>query len=94
MYARIVRFSLGAGKQDVGQSLVSDIAPLIESRPGCSGVTVFGDESAGEYGLFVLWDTEEHADAAARVVRPKLDELLSSHAKGPPDARLFRVLSK
>jgi quinol monooxygenase YgiN len=94
MYARLVRFSLGPGKRDVAQALADDIAPLISQQPGCGGVTVFGDENDGEYGLFVLWDTEEHADAAAKVVRPKLDEHLSPHVKGPPDARLFKVLSR
>jgi heme-degrading monooxygenase HmoA len=93
MYARLVRFSLDTGKQDVAQALAADIAPLIEAQPGCGGVTVFGDENAGEYGLFVLWDTEEHANAAAQVVRPKLDEHLSSQVQGPPDARLFKVIS-
>jgi hypothetical protein len=92
MYARLVRFSLSSGKQDVAQALADDIAPLIESQPGCGGVTVFGDERDGAFGLFVLWDTEEHADAAAKVVRPKLDEHLSPHVKGPPNARLFKVL--
>jgi hypothetical protein len=93
MYTRLVRFSLGPGKQDVAQALADDIAPLIESQAGCGGVTVFGDENDGEYGLFVLWETEEQANAAARLVRPKLDELLSPHAKGPPDARLFKLIS-
>jgi hypothetical protein len=93
MMARLVRFSFGSGKQADAQALADVIGPLIRSQPGCGGVTVFGDEGTGEYGLFVLWDTEENANAAAQIVRPKLDELLSPHAKGPPDARLFKVLS-
>jgi hypothetical protein len=31
---------------------------------------VFGDDADGETGIFVLWDTHEHADDAAAVVRP------------------------
>ena len=94
MYARLVRFSLGAGKRAVAQALVDDIAPLIAEQPGCSGVTVFGDDSDGQYGIFVLWDTEANANAAAQLVRPKLDQHLSGHLQSPPDARLFEVLSK
>jgi hypothetical protein len=93
MYARLVRFSFGAGKQAEAQAIADSIAPLIASQPGCQGVTVFGDESDGEYGIFVLWDTQENANSAAQVVRPKLENHLAGNAKGPPDARLFRVLT-
>ncbi len=94
MYARLVRFSFGPGKQAEAQALADNIAPLISSQPGCQSVSVFGDESDGEYGIFVLWDSEENANAAAQVVRPKLNEHFAGNAKGPPDARLFTVLSK
>jgi hypothetical protein len=94
MYARLVRFSLGPGKAPVAQSLADDLAPQIGAQPGCGGVTVFGDDSDGEYGLFVLWDSEDHANAAAQIIRPILDRHLSEHSKGPPDARLFKVISK
>jgi hypothetical protein len=59
---------------------------------GCQGVTIFGDAGEGEYGIFVLWDSEANANAAAQVIRPKLDEHLRSHLKSPPDARLFEIL--
>lgn len=55
---------------------------------------MFGDEGDGQYGIFVLWDTEANANAAAQLVRPKLDEHLGGHVHAPPDARLFEVLSK
>ena len=44
-------------------------------------------------GLAVLWDTQEHADAASAVIRPKLDQHLSGNVSAPPDARLFPVLA-
>lgn len=93
MYARLVRFSLGQGKRAVGQSVADDVAPQIAAQPGCQGVTVFGDDASGQYGLFVLWDSEANANAAAGVIRPQLNEILAPHAQGPPDARLFEVLS-
>ena len=92
MYARLVRFSFGAGKRAAAQAIADDLAPLIASQPGCGGVTVFGDDRDGEYGIFVLWDSEANADAAARLVRPKLEEHLAGHAQGPADARLFEVI--
>ena len=93
MYARLVRFSFGPGKHAEAQALAENLAPLISTQPGCESVTVFGDETDGEYGIFVLWDTQENANGAAQLMRPKLNEHLAGNAKGPPDARLFKVLS-
>src|SRR5689334_3579115 len=94
MYARVVRFALTTGDVAPAQALADDLAPEIQEQPGCQQVVVFGDSSDGEAGLFVLWDTKEHADAAAEIIRPKLEHTLAGKIKGPPDARLFPVLSK
>ena len=91
MYARLVRFSFGTGQPDKAQALADELVPLISSQPGCQRVAVFGDESDGECGIFVLWDTQDEADAAAEVVRPKLNEHLAGNVQAPPDARLFKV---
>ena len=91
MFVRLVRFSVGPGNEATAQALAEDLAPLIAQQPGCQHVTVFGDDS-GECGLFVLWDSQDNANAAAQVVRPKLDAHLPGKIQAPPDARLFRVL--
>jgi heme-degrading monooxygenase HmoA len=93
MYARLVRFACNPGEEAAAHALAKDVLPLIAGQPGCESVTVFGDDNDGEFGLFVLWDSQPNADAASAVVRPKLDEHLAGHLKAPPDARLFEVLS-
>jgi hypothetical protein len=55
-------------------------------------VTFFGDHSDGEYGLYVLWDSKDKADAAAAVIGPRLEQHLSGKVQRPPDRRLFEVL--
>jgi hypothetical protein len=94
MYARLVRFSFGPGKRAEAQSIADDLAPLIASQLGCESVTVFGDDSDGQYGIFVLWDSQDNADAAAGVIRPQLDEHLAGNVQAAPEARLFEVLSE
>jgi quinol monooxygenase YgiN len=94
MYVRLVRFSFGPGKRAAAQAIADNLAPLIAAQAGCTGVTVFGDDRDGQYGIFVLWDSQANADAAARVIRPQLDALLAGNVQGPPDTRLFEVLSK
>lgn len=92
-YARLVRFGCGPGNEDPARALANDLAPLIREQPGCEEVVVFSDAD-GEGGVFVVWDSQAHADAAAKVIRPKLDEHLSGNITAPPDARLFSVLSR
>lgn len=94
MYARLVRFSLGPGKRAVAQGLADDIAPKISALPGCRSVSVFANESDGECGVFVLWESEAAANAAAPQIRPLLDQHIAGHVQGATDARLFEVLSK
>ena len=65
MFVRLVRFSFGPGKQAAAQNLANDLVPAIQARPGCQAVTFFGDDSDGEHGLYVLWASQEDADAAA-----------------------------
>jgi hypothetical protein len=91
MFARLVRFSLGEDKSEVAKVLAADLKPRIAAMPGCQSVTIFGDTD-GEFGVFVLWDSEANANSAAQVVRPLLDQHLAGHLKAPPDARLFQVI--
>ncbi len=75
MYVRLVRFSFGPGKRAVAQALADDLVPAIREQTGCQSVTAFGDDRDGEYGLVVQWDSQEHADAAAAVISPRLQQL-------------------
>ena len=93
MYARLVRFSFGPGKSAEAQALADEMGHLVAAQPGCQGATVFGDHSDGEYGIFVLWDTADNANAAAGLMRPRLMEHLSGNVQRPPETRLFEVLS-
>jgi hypothetical protein len=77
----------------VAQALADELSPQIAGMQGCNGVTVFGDDRDGEYGIFVLWESEADANAAAGVIRPKLDKHLAGHVQGAPDARLFEVIT-
>ena len=91
-YARLVTFALKPGDEDPVRALARELIPEIEQQPGCESAVVFIDDD-GQAGLFVLWDTQEHADAAAAVIRPQLDTHLSDRLTAPPEPRLFRVVS-
>jgi quinol monooxygenase YgiN len=93
MYARLVRFSFGPGKRDVAKRLAKELVPLIRSQPGSESVTVFGDAEDGEYGIFALWDDVAHANAAAEIVSPRLQEIVAAHSEAPAEIRLFEVIA-
>ncbi len=94
MFVRLVRFAFGPGKHSAAEDLANKLISTISAREGCQDVTFFGDSSDGEYGLYVLWDSQENADAAAAVIRPQLNEGLAGNALGPPDVRLFEVIAQ
>ncbi|MSQ23164.1 MAG: hypothetical protein EXR58_01225 [Chloroflexi bacterium] len=92
MYVRLVRFAFGPGKHDLAQKLADDLIPAITAQPGCKSATCFGDSSSGDYGLHVLRDTQEHAEAASAIISPKLEQHLAGNIQSPPERRLFEVL--
>ena len=76
----------------MAEDLARTLIPAIRGLAGCNGATFFGDATDGEYGLFVLWETKEDADAAAQVIGPRLQQGLAGNVQGPPDIRLFEVI--
>jgi quinol monooxygenase YgiN len=92
MYLRLVRFTLSEGNRSGAQAIASDVIPAIKQQPGCASVTFFGGGDDGECGLCVLWDSQEHADAAAAIISPILQGHLADKVSGQPDIRLFPVI--
>jgi hypothetical protein len=76
----------------VAADLARDLVPEISRQPGCHAVTCFGDADSGEYGLYVLWNSQEEADAAATIIAPKLAHHLTGNVLMPPDRQLFQVI--
>jgi hypothetical protein len=92
-YLRLVRFTLAAHSRSTAQAMADDLIPAIKQQPGCRSATFFGGGEDGDSGLAVLWDSHEHADAAAAVISPRLQQQLAGNVSGPPEMRLFPVLA-
>src|SRR5260370_16160878 len=76
MVYRLVRFNLGSGKLDAARNIFTDLVPKISAQPGCQGVTAFGDEASGDYGMAVLWGAAETHLAGESVNFTQLFEAL------------------
>lgn len=94
MLARLVLFKFGPDMREASEKLASDLGPQIRAQAGCHSVTFFGDDSDGQYGLFVLWDSQEHADSAAGVIAPQLQRHLAGKVTEEPLRRLFKVIEE
>ena len=92
MFARLVLFKFGPGMRSAAEELAGDLAPQIRGLRGCKSVTVFGDDSDGQYGLLVLWESQEDADAAASVIAPQLEAHLEGKVTEETTQRLFTVI--
>jgi len=93
MYVRLVRFALADGKHDVAKKLADDLGPQISHQPGFRSLVFYTDDSDGESGIIVLWDSAEAADAAAAVMSPQLQKHLAGNVKRPPEKDLFKVIA-
>lgn len=93
MYLRLVRFTLLEGSRSRAQAMADDLIPAIKQQPGCMSAMSFGGGADGENGICVLWDSQEHANAAAAVISPKLEQHLAGNVRGQPDRRLFAVIA-
>ncbi len=92
MYARLVLFTLGSGMRSTAQEIAKEMFPKVSARKGLKSVNFLGDDEAGEYGAFMLWETKEDAEAAKEALFPVLQGLVSGIAKSPPTLKLFEVI--
>ncbi|HEV8359903.1 MAG TPA: antibiotic biosynthesis monooxygenase family protein [Candidatus Thermoplasmatota archaeon] len=89
---RTVHIEAAPGKGQAVEKLLGELVPAIRALPGCEGVTAFGDHGEGTYGMFVVWDTVAHADAARDVIGPRLQGGLHGNVREPPDIRMYEVI--
>ncbi len=92
MFARLVLFKFGPEMREAADALAADLGPQIKDLNGCESVTFFGDDTDGQYGLFVLWESQADADAAADVIAPQLMSHLKGKVTEEPSRRLYSVI--
>lgn len=93
MLLRLVRFTFSGQARSRAQAIADDITPAIKQQPGCLGAYFFGGSADGESGLCVMWDSQEHANAAAEIIGPRLTACLADNVIAPFDHRLFTVIA-
>ena len=92
MYANLTLFTLGPGKRSVGEKLVNQFAPALAARDGFKRATFLADDTTGTYGVLVVFDSKEAAQATWETLSPRLKKALDGIAQGPPTRTLFEIL--
>lgn len=90
MFIRLVQFSLGTGKRPAAEAIADKVVPAIRAQKGCIRCEFFADDEAGDYGMVVLWQSKQAADAAYLVINPILNAGLAA-ANATASKRLFEV---
>ncbi|MFN8557151.1 MAG: antibiotic biosynthesis monooxygenase [Dehalococcoidia bacterium] len=95
MYARLSLFQLGPGTRAQAQRYLADRhAPIWRRQPGFRSIIFLVDEERGEYGNVSVWDTREHAEAAAEVIRREFEKDVREaglQVQGAVSSRLFEA---
>jgi hypothetical protein len=92
-YMRLVRFTLAEASRPQAQPMAEDLIPAIKEQPGCTSAIFFGAGADGQCGIAVHWDSQEHADAAAAIISPRLQRYLAGNVDDQPEMRLFPVIA-
>jgi len=91
MYLRLIRITLEPESRSTAQNLADEFVPAIKAQNGCSECVFFADDSTGDYGIVVLWNSIEDAEAAAPVIGPHLAQAIAKATDEPADIKLFEV---
>jgi hypothetical protein len=93
VFLRLVQFTLSDGNRSYASAMANDLIPKIKQQPGCQSASFFGGGADGVSGLCVLWDSEEHAAAAAGVISPQLQQHLAGRVSSQPAMNLYPIIA-
>lgn len=72
MYARLVRFTVAdrdkATPENAQQMIRERVIPMLSQYDGYAGYLSFMDKERNRARAIILWDTEEHAEAAEQTL--------------------------
>src|SRR3712207_7540450 len=66
MYSRIQRFNLSQGMQEIAEELAGRTDEILRGHHGFHSLTLFADESSGDYLFLTLWANLEDIAAFER----------------------------
>ena len=92
MYARIERFNMSQGLADLVAELADKIEPIMRRQPGFQSLTLFSDETSGEYLALTIWATLEQIHTYERSEDEwRVRDILSPYLTAIPQIEVYQV---
>ena len=92
MYARIERFNMSQGLADLAADLADKIEPIMRRQPGFQSLTLFSDETSGEYLALTIWTTLEQIHTYERSEDEwRVRDILSPYLTAIPQIEVYQV---
>ena len=97
MHARLIAFSItdpGKGtRENTQQTIRERVIPTLSEYEGYAGYLAFMDKDRGRARAVILWDTEEHAEAAEQTLAERRREMASSVGLSIESADLYEAIA-
>ncbi len=92
MYARIQRFNLSQGMQEIAEVLAGRTDEILRAHHGFHALTLLADESSGEYIFLTLWASLEDIAAVERSPDEwRARDLMSPHITTVPQIEVYQL---
>lgn len=92
MYARIERFNMSQGLAEEAMALADKIEPIMRRQPGFQSLTLFSDETSGEYLFLTIWSTLEQIHTYERSEDEwRVRDILSPYLTAIPQIEVYQV---
>ncbi len=92
MYARLIMLTIRPGDHTSAEDFVGLLSSEMEKLPGYQSATYFCDRRYGEYAVLCLWESEEEAVIAGRLLCSKIEAMTAGKAISVPASKLYEVL--
>lgn len=91
MYARLIMLTIRPDDHTSAEDFAGLLSSEMEKLPGYQSATYFCDKRYGEYAVLCLWEGEEEAVIAGRLLCSKIEAATAGKAISVPASKLYEV---
>ena len=91
MYAGMTLIPIKPGMREEIDKVADSMLSVLRGMKGFKSATFIVNPDGNECGAFVVWESQEDAEAAWVSTGPKMQEVMTDIAMGPPARRMFEV---
>ena len=97
MHARLIRFSIADPSrgtlENAQQTIRERVIPMLSQYDGYAGYLAFMDKDRTRARAVILWDSEEHAEAAEQTLADRRREMADSIGLSVESTELYEAIA-